>query len=91
MDAIVPGALTGNYNRNVHYQDFNSTWKFRNSTVRELRWAAHPTDRLKRFRIETHLMLGCIAVAPAGLITHRKGHRVNPALWPFWRQGKVFK
>ena len=69
--AIVPGALTGNYNRTVHYQDFDSTWKLdREHATAGL---AHPTDRLKSFRIETHPMLGCIAVAPARHEAFRTG------------------
>lgn len=60
---IVPSALTGEYNRNAHYENFDSTW----TLDREHGTAVltHPTERLKNFRVETHPMLGCIAVAPA--------------------------
>jgi acetamidase/formamidase len=60
---IVPQALAGEYNRNAHYQDFDSSWAL--DRERGMAGLAHPTDRLKNFRVETHPMLGCIAVAPA--------------------------
>lgn len=60
---IVPSALTGEYNRNARYKNFDSTWTLdRGHGTAGL---THPTDRLKNFRVETRPMLGCIAVAPA--------------------------
>ena len=62
-DSIIPGALSAEYYRNARYQGLDSTWQLdREHSTAAL---AHPTDRLKSFRIETQPMLGCIAVAPA--------------------------
>ena len=60
---LTTDALAAGYNRNAKYDDkFNSEWKL----DREAGYAslAHPTERLKNFRVKLQPMLGCVGVAP---------------------------
>jgi acetamidase/formamidase len=69
---ITPQALTPSYYRNAKRDDnFNSEWKLDRTTGYGM--LAHPTERLKGFRVKLNPMLGCVATAPPANQAFRTG------------------
>jgi acetamidase/formamidase len=69
---ITTDALNAGYVRDAKYDDkFDSVWKLN----REAGYAtlAHPTERLKNFRVKLQPMMGCVGVAPSQNQSLRSG------------------